>query len=235
MIKAKRFLTLDVEATGLGKNARIFDLGYTIATRKSVLLERQFLIREVLCNGRTMLGALQNEDWRNMMGYKLFETYIPEIEGGTFKTSAWCNAIETLQDDILTYDVDVFTAYNLAYDRGALANTQKFVTGKSNKILPRPVDLLDLWYFSCVTVCNTRGYHNAADQFGWRSDAGNVRTNAEKTYAYLTGQFNFVESHTALHDAQIETEILQRLLDKRKRIPYNSIMASPWRLAQTTN
>lgn len=234
-MKAKRFLTLDVEATGLGKQARIFDLGYTIATRKHTIIERQFLIREVLCNGRTMLGALKNDDWRNMMGYKLFEVYIPSIESGAFVTSSWREAIETLQDDILTHDVDVFSAYNLAYDRGALGNTQKFVTGNNGKILPKPVDLLDLWYFSCVTVCNTRGYHRAADQFGWRSDAGNVRTNAEKTYAYLTGQFSFVESHTALHDAQIETEILQRLLAKRKTIPYNSIIASPWRLAQKLN
>jgi hypothetical protein len=68
---------------------------------------------------------------------------------------------------------------------------------------------------------------------GWITPANNVRTTAEKVYAYLTGQHDFVESHTALSDAQIETEILHRLLAKRKTIPYNNPnLASPWRRAQ---
>jgi hypothetical protein len=67
---------------------------------------------------------------------------------------------------------------------------------------------------------------------GWITEAGNVRTNAEKVYAYLSGDLDFIESHTALHDAQIETEILQRLLAKKKTIPYNVLDHMPWRKAQ---
>jgi hypothetical protein len=59
-----------------------------------------------------------------------------------------------------------------------------------------------------------------------------VRTTAEKVYSYLSGNPDFIESHTALHDAQIETEILHRLLARKTPIPYNVLDHMPWRKAQ---
>ncbi len=112
-----------------------------------------------------------------------------------------------------------------------MAQTNEHIRGAGYVLDYRP-DLLDLWLFSCITVCNRPTYHAIADANGWRSDAGNVRTNAEKVYAYITGNTDFIEAHTALDDARIETEILQRLLASKKRIPYNEIIAHPWKLAQ---
>jgi hypothetical protein len=71
-----------------------------------------------------------------------------------------------------------------------------------------------------------------ARDYSWVSEANNVRTTAEKAYAFLSGDVNFVESHTALHDAQIETIILKKLLQRKKTIPYNRLVGMPWRSAQ---
>lgn len=230
-MKAKHFLIADGETTGTGRYAFLFDFAYTIATRKDVKLERAFLIREVLCNPSIMLGAYYNEDWSSMMGGKIFTDYFPMVESGERKIYGWREVVQILRDDMLRYGVDVFSAYNLRFDMGAIANTNRYV-GSGEKVLPYRPDLLCLWEFACTTLCNTPMYHRIANEAGWVSDAGNVRTNAEKVYAYLTQQFDFIEDHTALSDAQIETEILQKLLARKKTIPYNVLDFMPWKKAQ---
>lgn len=234
MPKQKKFITLDTETTGLGRKAFVFDLGYVIATRRNVILERSFLIREVITNPRIMLGAIFDDHWRAMFGGKIFRHYIPAINDGSERIVSWRDATAQMREDMAAHGVDVLTAYNLDFDKRAMGHTQHFVC-EGGKVLDYKPDLLCLWDFSCSTVCNTPLYHEVARRLGgdWITDANNVRTTAEKVYAFLTGEHDFIESHTALHDAQIETEILQRLLAKKKTIPYNNPdLAHPWRRAQ---
>lgn len=234
-MKAKRFLTCDTESTGLGKRSLCFDLGYVISDKHGILAERSFLVKEIITNPRVMLGALFNDEWRAMMGGKLFSFYLPELANGNQTIKPWREIVEILRDDMRTHSVDVFAAYNLPFDMTCIAQTQAYIY-EGGKVLDYTPDLLCLWNFACTTVCNTPMYHRiAAEQnngVDWISDKGNVRTNAEKVYAYLTGNYGFIESHTALHDAQIENEILHRLRAKKKPIPYNDIQYGVWRKAQ---
>jgi hypothetical protein len=230
-MKQKTFLIADGETVGLGNRAYIFDFAYTIATRKTVILQRDFLVRETLTNPAVMLGALYNAQWRDMMGGKIFTDYIPMLDNGETCLYSWREIIETMREDMATHNVDVFVAYNLGFDMRAIATTHKWI-GQGGKVLNYRPDLLCLWEFACTTVCNTRLYHDVARSQNWVSEADNVRTTAEKVYAYLTNNWDFVESHTALDDAVIETEILQRLLAKKKTIPYNVLDYMPWRKAQ---
>lgn len=235
MAKQKTFLIADGETTGIGGKAYVFDFAYVIATRRDILLERSFLVREIIANPNIMLGALFNDEWRAMMGGKIFSHYIPALARGEEKIFSWREVVETMRDDMATYGVDVFSAYNLGFDMRAIATTNKYL-GHLDKVLPYKPDLLCLWEFACVTVCRSRLYHDIAWQrgkeTGWITPADNVRTNAEKVFAFLSGNLDFVEDHTALSDARIETEILQRLLAKKKPIPYNVLDHMPWRKAQ---
>ena len=234
-MKPKVFLIADGESTGLGGKAFLFDFAYVIATRKKVLCERSFLVREVLTNSRIMLSAYDSGDWRDMMGAKIFVDYIPMLDRNEARLYSWREIVETMREDMLTYGVDVFAAYNLGFDMRAIATTQKYV-GLPGKVLEYKPTLLCLWEFACSTVCQSAMYHRVAREqgmrTGWITPANNVRTNAEKVYAFLSNNWDFVESHTALHDAQIETEILQRLLAKKKKIPYDVLDHMPWRKAQ---
>lgn len=231
----KRFLVADTETTGLGSKAIVFDLGYVISNRRGkIFCERNALITEVITNPRIMLGALYNKKWRAMMGGKLFSHYIPAIHSGEVGLLAWREVLDILRDDILTHSVNVFSAFNLPFDLGAMNKTHQMIAEK-NLNFDR-LQLLCLWEFSCITVCRTRLYHDTAralgQDSGWITPANNVKTTAEKVYAFLSGDHDFVESHTALHDAQIETEILHRLLARKTPIPYNVLQHMPWRKAQ---
>ncbi len=236
-MKEKRFMVCDTESTGLGNKAFVFDFGYVISNRKGkIFAERNFLITEVLTNPRIMLGALYNQEWRAMMGGKLFSVYIPALHNSTMHLTKWRDALQVMRDDINTFGVDVFSAYNLPFDLGAMQKTHNMVADK--RLDFSRLDLLCLWEFASITVLRSRLYHDTCAQqndpmkHDWISAANNVRTTAEKTYAFLSGDFDFIESHTALHDAQIETEILHRLLAKKTPIPYNVVQGFSWRKAQ---
>lgn len=234
-MKEKKFLIADGETTGLAGQAYLFDFAYAIATRKRVILERAFMVREIITSPRIMLSAYLSKDWRDMMGRKIFTDYIPMLANGERKLYGWREVVEIMRDDMLTHGVDVFSAYNLRFDIGAIASTHSYI-GYPGKVLPYKPDLLCLWEFACRVLCNTPTYHKVARELGqstgWITKANNVRTNAEKVYAYLSNDWDFVEEHTALADVQIETEILQRLLAKKKPIPYNVLDYMPWRKAQ---
>jgi hypothetical protein len=234
--KEKHFMVTDTETTGIGSNMAVFDLGYVISTRKRIVLERQFLVKEIITSPQLMLSALFNKEWRAMFGGKLFATYIPAIAAQEMELHGWRDIVETMREDMRTYSVDVFAAYNLDFDKRAISKTQHKICD-GGRVLEYKPDLLCLWDFACSTVCNSKLYHDIAYQqgadAGWITPANNVRTTAEKVYAFLSGDLNFIESHTALHDAQIETEILHRLLARKKTIPYNNPnLSHPWRRAQ---
>lgn len=235
-MQQKRFLICDTETTGLGSRAIVFDFAYVIATRTKILCERQFLVRETLTNPRIMLSALFNKEWRAMFGGKLFRHYIPGLDDNTLALHNWRDILNQMREDILTYNVSVFCAYNLVFDLGALNKTHYLITERKAELNFSRLDLLCLWEFACVTILNSQLYHDVCAKLGedkgFLTPVGNVRTTAEKTYAYLTGNYDFIESHTALKDAQIETEILQRLLARKKTIPYNILDHMPWQKAQ---
>jgi hypothetical protein len=234
-MKQKHFLIADTESLGLGNRALVYDFAYAIATRKDVKLERSFLIREIITSPMYMFRAIADDNWRNNFGGKLFRHYIPALDENRLRIFSWREMVETLRDDMATYGVDVFSAYNLGFDMRALATTQKVIC-EGGKILTYRPDLLCLWEFACTTIFKSPLYHEIARQYGpehgWVTPADNVRTNAEKAYAFLSGDHSFIEAHTALEDVHIETEILQRLLAKKKTIPYNVMDHMPWRKAQ---
>jgi len=168
-MKPKIIMVTDTESTGLGNKAFVFDLGYVIGNKRGkVLQERNFLIREVLQNPRIMLGALYNKDWRAMMGGKIFNFYIPEIANQNLKIIGWREAMEIMRDDIQTYGVNVFSAYNLPFDLGALNKTHQMVCDLTLNF--SRLDLLCLWEFACITVCRSRLYHDVCREQG--KDAG---------------------------------------------------------------
>jgi hypothetical protein len=218
-------MILDSETVGLKPMDLIFDLGYVIATKTEIIVERQFLVKEILTSPIRMRKAFA---WD-----KIFSFYIPQIDSGNLKLFNWLDIIEQFRTDFADHKIDVFTTYNLPFDRDAMMRTNTLL-GDRYKIMPHKPDLLDLWLFACTTILNTAIYHEFAEEMGWVTEAGNVSTKAENAIAYMTGNFNFKTKHTALKDAQLETELLQYLLRKKKKIPYNIIDVKPWEYAQIT-
>tara|TARA_S200002703_G_scaffold151321_1_gene150563 strand:+ start:2305 stop:2985 length:681 start_codon:yes stop_codon:yes gene_type:complete len=213
-------LTLDTECSGLADP--VYDIGWVIHDKAGkVAVERQFFVREVITNPDRMIKAY--------FARKIFTDYIPMLDAQVARLTDWADIAAELADDMRTYEVNVISAYNLGFDVRAMRITNDLF-GNVDKIVPQSVKILDLWQFSCEVLLNTPTYKEMARANGWVTPKGNIQTSAEMSYRFITGDTDFIEAHTALDDAQIETEIAARCFAKKRRIPYGVMNAHPWRI-----
>lgn len=73
-------------------------------------------------------------------------------------------------------------------------------------------NLFDLWGLSVQHLLNTQKYKDKCIQHGMITQSGTYfKSSAESAYRYLCDKYDFIESHTALDDAMIETFILGKI------------------------
>ena len=218
MIPQKTIMVLDTETCDLAGN--VYDVGYTIANRKGeIVTQYNALVSEIFTDAEKMTGAFYAK--------KLFTHYAPMLDAGTIRLQSWADIVAQMQNDAETFGVNVLAAYNLGFDRRVMRQTNALLG--NGAILPK-MEMLDIWQFACETKLSTLTYKQIAKQNGWVSSAGNIRTGAEYAYRFCSGDHGFIEDHTALSDAIIETDILKACYASKKRVPYNIMNAQPWRI-----
>lgn len=100
-------------------------------------------------------------------------------------------------------------------------------TGKNEKYLDPIFELrneefpvVDLWGLSCERLINNKRYKDFCLENELVTASGlYFKTSAETTYQYIMKDNTFIESHTALDDAIIESQILTKALKKGKVEP----------------
>lgn len=94
--------------------------------------------------------------------------------------------------------------------------------------------LFDLWGLSCEYLLNNPEYKQTCIDNGWSSASGKYfPTNAEKTFAFVTGQYDFEEAHTAIDDAEIESFLFSLIAQKTKKKFEMGIIYFPFRILGT--
>lgn len=77
--------------------------------------------------------------------------------------------------------------------------------------------IIDLWGMACDRLINIDKYRNYCLENGLLTASGMYfKSSAETSFQYLMKQYDFVEKHTALDDAEIEVQILTKGLKKGK-------------------
>ena len=150
------------------------------------------------------------------------------LDAGDISLVSWADIVANIQSDVSNYNVNVLSAYNLGFDRRVMGQTNELLG--NGAIFQSPVKQLDIWQFACEAKLNTATYKQLANEQGWVSAAGNIRTGAEYAYRFCRGDWGFIEDHTALSDARIETAILADCFSAKKRVPYGIVNAQPWRI-----
>lgn len=91
--------------------------------------------------------------------------------------------------------------------------------------------LFDIWGLSCEHIINNDEYKQMCIDYGWTSPSGKYfKTSAETTYRFFNGDNEFIESHTALDDAEIESELFAEIIKKTKNKFEMGIIYFPFRI-----
>lgn len=237
-------MVFDTETANGLMQPLIYDLGLTITNKDGdILTKRRFLVKEIFEDKELMSSAYYADK---------IEEYYTGLDHLIKPFGYIVSVIRSLMEE---YKVNVIAAYNLEFDMRAMAYTYMELIGKKYKqktiwtetksgkfrpnneemfqkyVLKRRLDLLCIWSYACEVILSSRNYQKVALEEGWTTSKGNYLTNAEVTYRYLTGVYNFIETHTALHDAEIETFILSEC-ERKKKAHKSGILFHPWRLVQ---
>ena len=91
--------------------------------------------------------------------------------------------------------------------------------------------LFDIWGLSCEHILNNDDYKQLCVDNSWLSASGKFfKTSAETSYRFFKGNNDFIESHTAIDDAEIESELFAEIIKRTKNKYEMGIIYFPFRI-----
>lgn len=223
-------MILDTETVGSTGHPFIHDFGYVIVDRNfNVLKKDRYLVKEF---HKWAHAFLDNNQFYNQY------THDYEQAEETEKILTWSEISKIVSRETVKYNVNVISAYNLAFDLKAIENTEKlFNRGTlylSKTIHQKSKYLLDIWNLACETICVTDEYYQFCKENNAFSKCGNIKTNAETVYRFIFNNYVYNEKHTALSDSEDEMQILKYIVnnEKKKKFPNYGLYYNCWRKAQ---
>ena len=225
--RKKYIIVLDVETTnnqigvkGAPNDGLVYDLGFTVADKQgNVYAKRSFAIKEIF-------------DWKELMDTAYYKNKLPKYyekirKGEMKKVSIW-EARKSIKSAMEYFNITEVYAFNANFDYTTLNNTVRYLSSSACRwFFKYGTKICDIWHIACQTL----GLQKTFQWENVRNANGNLITNAERMYAYLSQDFDFEEEHTGLADALIETQILARCFKTHKSID-KSINRACWRIPQ---
>ncbi len=90
--------------------------------------------------------------------------------------------------------------------------------------------LFDLWGLSCRHILNCDEYREMCLDNDWQTASGKYfKTSAETAFRFYSEQYDFIEAHTAIDDADIETLLFAEIAKRTKRKFEMGIIYFPFR------
>ena len=91
--------------------------------------------------------------------------------------------------------------------------------------------LFDVWGLSCKYILDNDEYREMCINNDWITASGKYyKTSAETCYRFFKGNDDFIESHTAIDDTEIESEIFTEILRRTKNKFEIGIIYFPFRI-----
>lgn len=219
----------------------IYDIGWVITNRKGAIIDsKQFLIAETFCVPSVFNTAYYAEKrpiylemlshgetiikpWREVM-----EIFVQDA--ATVKSIGAFNSMFDFKKAIpftelyinKLYSPDYYQWENVQRALCARIANEKYKKDEEKEFNPNifkfhgvSYPLFDIWGLAVEHLLNTVSYKKNCLEHRLLTNSGlYFKTSAESTYQHLCNKYDFVESHTALDDAIIETFILSKIAAK---------------------
>lgn len=198
------YCTLDTETVGGASTPTgMYNLGCTIHDREgNIFATCSMLVMEHYDEIRTDDYAKKN--------FHLYEERLARGEMSAVATEE--EAVSIVRNLCHFYGVRYVMAFNSGFD---------FCKTICRQLLDE-FEFIDLWLMAVQTICHQKGYAKFCRENGFKSSTGkSCATSAESVYAYITGNPDYTEEHTALNDALIEMEIFVKCLSLHKKFTKN--------------
>ena len=188
-------------------NGQVYDLGLMVIDEQGKVYDKVSLVNEDVFFG--MPQSMQEAYFADKI-----PQYLEDMRMGKRKIVNSWQMYKIFAEMCRKYDVDAVVAHNAFFDVKVLNSTMLYQTkSKVRWFLPWGIEIIDTLklarnFFATdpkyVEWCKENGYMT-------KHETPRPRLTAEILYRYITGDDNFVESHTGLEDVEIEAEIFLKM------------------------
>lgn len=192
-----RICVFDTETTSIDKPF-CYNIGYLIADTETaeILCKEEFVVEQIWHNEALFYTAY----YADKRPY-----YVKQMKGKKIALKKWGHIMQRMNRLFKSYNVEYAFAYNSPFDdRVFKFNCDWFKTSNPFENIP----IIDIRGYVHSFISCTDHYTNFCEEHKLFTESGNYSTTAESVYRYLRRNADFIESHTALADAEIEYEIL---------------------------
>ena len=190
----------------------VYDLGLAIIDKHGNVYEQESLVISDTYYGMTDL--MQSCYYKEKL-----PRYDEEIEQGTRQVVSYYMAQKIVKALMEKYDTNIVIAHNAGFDNRATNNTQRYLTkSKYRYFFPYGTEIWDTLKMAMDTICKQKTYIAWCERNGYMTNHSKPRprATAEILYRYISGNEDFVESHTGLEDVMIEKEIFAHCMRQHK-------------------
>lgn len=224
----------------------VYDMGWTLATRTHGIIEKKnYLVAETFCvpsifdtayykeKRPLYLAMLERGEIEVKPWNEIIEILIEDL-----KDAKWIcayNAMFDFKKAIVFTETYINRLYSPSYyewenqQKDACRHILATKPRNSNRdfdeqnFILRGVKypMIDIWGLACAHLLNNSKYKKycLTHENGLSNSGTYFSTNAENAMRYMSENYGFIEDHTALSDAEIETALLFTALKRGKIIP----------------
>ena len=195
-------------------NMFVYDIGWAVVDKHGNVYETKSYVNKDIFYGEKDL--MNSSYYANKL-----PQYFEDIENGSRVVASWFEIRKDLVETMKRYETNIVCAHNARFDDGATKNTQRWLTkSKYRYFLPYGTEVWDTMKMSLDVVATMPTYKAFCEENGYmtRHKTPRPQVKAEVIYRFITGDNDFIESHTGLEDVLIEKEILAYCYRKHKKM-----------------
>lgn len=192
----------------------VYDLGWAVCDKQGNIYEtRSYVIYDVYVQ---MKDVMKSAYYANKL-----PRYEEDIKNGARKLARLSTVRRQFLADMKAYNIDTVFAHNASFDLRALNNTIRYITKSDTRFFfPYGTTIWDTLLMANDTIAKQKSYTRFCDTYGYKTKHKKPRNRAtaEILYRYLSGNYDFIESHTGLEDVLIETQIMAHCFRQHKKM-----------------
>ena len=193
-------------------NMFVYDIGWAIVDKRGNVYKTQsFINADIFLDEKELMKSAYYSE--------KIPKYWEDIKSGIRQLRSFYNIKKQLLADIAEYGVKEIYAHNMRFDYGTLQNTQRWLTkSKYRYFFPKGIEICDTLKMARQVLKDSKMYRVWCEQNGYITKNNQCRFSAEVLYRYITGNDDFIESHTGLEDVMIEKDILAYCYSRHKKM-----------------
>lgn len=208
----EKYIVIDTETANTIEDPFCYDVGFAVIDKTGKVYEsHSYVIADIFLNEKKMMKEAYFSD--------KIPQYWEDIKSGKRQLRRFKTVKKIFRDVCDQYRIKIVLAHNAIFDYRSLNLTQRFLTcSKYRFFLPYGIKVWDTLKMAREVFKNDKNYNAFCKENKYLTKNGQNRYTAEVLYRYLTGNTNFVESHTGLEDVMIEKEIFVECIKRKPKL-----------------